>query len=232
MDQSDAAPERPKRKLEIPLGSVRFGDLKRLSPIGRDFGYDRGTPVDRYYIESFLARHAGDVRGRVLELADNTYTRRFGGALVDCSDVLSLKATNPTATIVGDLTCKTTLPEAAFDCIIFTQALQYIYDTCAAVETLYRALKPNGVLLATAPAISGVDVWPWYWTFTSPALLRLLQDRFGHHSVAVEAHGNIFAATAFLYGLAVEELDISDLSVEDAKFAVTIAARAIRGTGA
>jgi SAM-dependent methyltransferase len=232
MNKSDAPPEPRKPALEIPLGSVRFGDLRRLSPIGRDFGYERGTPVDRYYIEGFLARNAGDIRGRVLELASNDYTRRFGDGCVERSDVLSLQTTNPKATLFGDLTHETTLPETAFDCIIFTQALQYIYDTEAAVEMLHRALKPGGVLLTTAPAISGVDVWPWYWTFTEPALRRLLEDRFGPLSVTVEAHGNIFAATAFLYGLAIEELDNSDLSLDDSKFAVTVAGRALKRTHA
>jgi glycosyltransferase involved in cell wall biosynthesis len=38
----------------IPIGSVRFGDFRRLSPISRSFGFDRGTPTDRYYIENSL----------------------------------------------------------------------------------------------------------------------------------------------------------------------------------
>jgi SAM-dependent methyltransferase len=228
MNNSDATPDRRKSALEIPVGAVQFGDFQRLSPIGRDFGYERGTPVDRYYIEGFLARNAGDVCGRVLELASNDYTYRFGADRVAHSDVLDLNATNPNATLVGDLTRVNTLPEAAFDCIIFTQALQYIYDTRTAVEMLHRALKENGVLLATAPAISGVDVWPWYWTFTAPALHRLLEERFGPSSVTAEAHGNILAATAFLYGLGYEELDSADLKQDDPKFAVTIAARAVK----
>ena len=56
----------------IPLATYRL-------QLSRDFGFDRGTPIDRYYIESFLSTHASDIRGHVLEVADNTYTRRFGG---------------------------------------------------------------------------------------------------------------------------------------------------------
>ena len=71
------------RKLRVhlrrsPLG-VRFGSLRKLSPVSRNFGFERGTPVDRYYIEAFLAQCSGDVRGRVLEVADNSYTVKFGG---------------------------------------------------------------------------------------------------------------------------------------------------------
>ena len=39
----------------IPLpGKVGLGDLNRTSPLSKVFGYDRGGPVDRYYIENFL----------------------------------------------------------------------------------------------------------------------------------------------------------------------------------
>src|ERR687895_460818 len=66
-----------------PVGSLRLGSLRRVTPISRNYGFDRGTPIDRHYIERFLTRHAGDVRGRVLEVGDDEYTRRFGGERVD-----------------------------------------------------------------------------------------------------------------------------------------------------
>jgi hypothetical protein len=56
-----------------------LGSLRRVTPLSRDFSYDRGLPIDRYYIERFLAANASDIRGHVLEIADNTYTGRFGG---------------------------------------------------------------------------------------------------------------------------------------------------------
>jgi SAM-dependent methyltransferase len=237
VDKSESNPDN-KTPPEIPLGSVRFGDLRRFSPIGRNWGYERGMPVARYYIEGFLARHANDVRGRVLELGSNDYTTRFGGARVEKSDVLAVETTNRNATIVGDLTDRSTLPEAVFDCIIFTQALHYIYDVRVAIEMLHRALKPHGVLLTTAPGIGPMgdhpghperpDRWPWYWIFTLASLRRVLEERFGRDAVTAEAHGNIFTATAFLYGLALEDLDKSDLEVDDPRFPVAIAARALK----
>ena len=51
-----------------PLGWVKFGHLRRLTPFNRRWGYVRGLPVDRYYIENFLAGHAQDIHGHVLEI--------------------------------------------------------------------------------------------------------------------------------------------------------------------
>ena len=60
-----------------------FGDLRRTKPVSSAFGYDRGKPVDRRYIEAFLATNSVDVRGRVLEIGDSAYTRQFGRDRVD-----------------------------------------------------------------------------------------------------------------------------------------------------
>ncbi len=35
------------------IGKIDTGDLNRLTPFSKEFGYDRGGPVDRYYIENF-----------------------------------------------------------------------------------------------------------------------------------------------------------------------------------
>jgi SAM-dependent methyltransferase len=219
--------------LQIPFGTVRFGDFGRLSPIGGNFGWERGTPVDRHFIESFIARNATDIRGRVLELGDDRYTRGFGGARVEKIDILSIETTNPRATIVGDLQHADTLPEAVFDCIVLTHVLQLVFDLRAAIESLYRALKPGGVLLVTMPGVTPMAIpsypdVPWYWALTTSTLNRLLEARFGQAGVSVEAHGNILAATSFLYGLAVEELDTSDLNVDDSTYPVVVAARAVK----
>lgn len=214
------------------LGRVRFGDLHRVTPISQCFGFDRGLPVDRYYIERFLARNASQIVGRVLEVGDDSYTRRFGGSRVTRGDVLHVRAGNPRATLIGDLTDPDVLPENAFDCIILTQTLQLIEDVHSAVARLYRALAPGGAVLVTAPGISQIDrgEWgsTWFWSFTSTALQRLFGEWFGSGAVMVEQYGNVFAATAFLHGLAVEELDTRDLDVLDKAYPVIVAVRATK----
>ncbi|MDQ6672148.1 MAG: hypothetical protein M3069_15630, partial [Chloroflexota bacterium] len=55
-----------------------LGTLRRTGPVSDEFGFDRGTPVDRYFIEQFLEQHRQDIRGHVLEVRDSGYTDRFG----------------------------------------------------------------------------------------------------------------------------------------------------------
>ncbi|NIO22032.1 MAG: methyltransferase domain-containing protein, partial [Candidatus Aenigmarchaeota archaeon] len=182
-----------------PPGSVRFGDLRRLKPINEHWGSDRGLPVDRYYIEQFLSENSTCIKGRVLEFGDDRYTRKFGTENIIESDIINLlKESHPETTIVADITSASHIPSDSFDCVIFTQTLQFIYDFRAAIQTLYRILKPGGVLLATFPGISQSSgkTWDeyWCWKFTSLSAERLFKEFFPNNSVEVEAHGNLLAA--------------------------------------
>ena len=123
--------------------AVRFADLRRLRPISPHFGYDRGKPVDRRYIEDFLSRQTDDIKGRVLEVADGAYTVQYGGTRVTHSDMLHVSPDNPRATLVGDLAKGGNLPSEAFDCIVLTQTLHLIFDLHKAIATLHRMLKPG-----------------------------------------------------------------------------------------
>lgn len=225
--------ERPGSESSPPVGRVDLGDVRRVTPISRSFGFDRGQPVDRYYIERHLDHHARDIRGRVLEVGDNQYTRRFGGRRVTRSDVLDHVAENSNATIIANLTQADHVPSDTFDCIIFTQTLQFIYDLEDAVGTLHRILKPGGILLGTFPAVSQIcrydmDRWGDYWRFTNASIQRLLGDVFGPENVAVEAHGNVLAAVSFLHGLSADELTAEELRYHDPDYPILITARAVK----
>ena len=214
------------------VGEMRFGDFARTTPVSSAFGFDRGTPIDRYYIESFLSQNAGDIQGRVLEIADNSYTRRFGAEKVTKSDILDVDPSNPQTTIIGDLSSQGSIPSEAFDCIILTQTLQFIFDTQTAVAVLADALKPGGVLLLTVPGITpnhrGQREKSWYWSFTEIALRRLLSKSFDVRYVSTQIYGNVFSAVSFLHGLAQEELPVAKLDVRDEAFPVIVAARVVK----
>jgi SAM-dependent methyltransferase len=215
---------------EIAIGKVNFGDLHRFVPLSWNYGFSRGTPIDRYYIEGFLSQHKRDVRGAVLEVEDNSYTQCFGENRVRTSDVLHVTPGHPGATIIGDLTDAPGIAANSYDCVILTQTLQYIYDTRAALATIHRILRPGGVVLATFPGLSRTSdpLWSdrWYWNFTSRSARRLFEEVFEPESVTVQSFGNLFIATAFLYGLALSEVATTDLEWHDEGFEITIAVRA------
>ena len=208
-----------------------LGSLRQTTPVNADYGDSRGQCIDRYYIEKFLAAHTGEVQGHVLDFFDDSYARKFGGPRVAQADVLHLTADNPRATIVADLAQAGHIPSDTFDCILCTQVLQYVYDLHAAVRTLYRILKPGGVVLVTAPGIQKIDRVDMekegeFWRFTDLCLRRLFEEVFPKEYVDVQAYGNVLAAIAFLHGFAVEDLRREDLEYQDADYQLSIALRA------
>jgi SAM-dependent methyltransferase len=213
-----------------PLGPIWLGSVGRTSPVDAHFGFGRGTPVDRHYINTFLASHREDIRGRVLEIGDSSYTTTFGTG-VERSDVLHVHAGNPYATIVGDLSQPNVLPPDSFDCLVITQTLHCIYDIRSAVVHLRDALKPGGVALVTLPFISQVDrgEWgnTWYWGVAPAAAAAMFREVFGDR-VEMEVFGNVYAATVFLQGLAFEEVSQRKLAVKDEAYPVLVAIRAER----
>ena len=216
-----------------PVGMVRFGSLRTVSPISSVFGFDRGQCIDRYYIEIFLRDHALDIRGHVIEVGDDCYTHRFGGDQVCKSEILHATSDNPRATIVADLTSAESILSDSYDCIVLTQTLQFIYDTPAAIRTLYRILKPNGVLLATFPGISQIsrydmDRWGDYWRFTTGSACKLFKSVFPPSNVVVKAYGNVLSTVAFLHGLSAEELKKEELDYHDPDYQMVIAIRAVK----
>lgn len=206
--------------------------LRRTTPAGDGWGGGRGQIIDRYYIEKFLAEHAADVRGRVLDFGDDAHARKFGGDKLSHIDVLNLTA-SPHATIVADLANGGEIPSDLFDCILCTQVLLLIYDLPAAIRTLHRILRPGGVLLVSVPGIQKISRGDMvacgdYWRFTTRSLRQLFEDVFPHDHIEVKASGNVLAATAFLQGLAVEDLRPGDLDYHDSDFEVSIALRAVK----
>jgi SAM-dependent methyltransferase len=208
---------------------VRLGSLRRTTPVSDRWGWDRGTPIDRHYIDAFLEEHRGDIRGRVLEVRDSRYTERFGSGVTQ-ADVLDIDESNADATIVADLTATAELPAGLFDCFILAQTLQYIFDLEAAIRGAHRVLRPGGVVLATVPAVSRIarsaGIGGDYWRFTGASCRRLFSGAFGEENVAVRSFGNALTGAGFLMGLSVEDLSPEQLRLADEFFPVLIAVRA------
>ncbi len=208
------------------LHKVDFGALRRLKPISRLYGWERGTPVDRYYIEKFLGGHGAAVSGRVLEISEDTYTKKFGGEGVTSIEVLHYDDPAPPVTIVADLTDAPHIASNSFDCVIITQTLMMIYDYNAAVETIHRILKPGGTVLVTMAGLTQIADEPWrnswYWGFTQGSARRIFNDIFKGGQVEVRSYGNVLATISFLQGLAAEELTRAELDFEDPDYQMLI----------
>jgi SAM-dependent methyltransferase len=207
-----------------------LGTLRRTRPLSDVWGRDRGTPLDRYYIESFLERERDSICGRVLEVLNADYTERFGTA-VKRSDVLDIDASNSQATIVADLAAAESVPSDTFDCFILTQTLQFISDPRAAVRHVHRILKPGGTVLCTVPALSRIarrTLESEYWRFTPAGCVSLFGGVFEDDQIRVESFGNVLTSIAFLTGMAAEELSRRQLRANDPYFPLVVTVRAVK----
>jgi SAM-dependent methyltransferase len=210
----------------------RLGALRRTTPIDPNWGFERGNPIDRVYVEEFVGLHAADIHGRVLEIAAPDYTTRFGRG-VERIDVLMATEGNPQATIVADLTDAPQIPSGAFDCVIVTQTLQFVFDVRAALATLHRVLAHDGVLLATVPGITKIspredEQYGEWWHYTARSARRLAEEAFGAGNVEVRSYGNVLSAAGFLYGLAASDLKPAELSAHDRLYEVIVGVRAVK----
>ena len=213
---------------------VDFGDLNRTTPVARDWGYERGRPIDRHYVERFLEQHAADIRGAVLEVQEAEYTRRFGGIRVDRSDVIDLIASNPLATLITDLRSAANIQSDTYDCVILTQTLHIVDDMRAVVSECARILKPGGVLLATLPCASRLCLEYGhdgdFWRVTEAGARKLFSEAFRSDALDIQAHGNVRVNAAFLYGLACHELPEADFDAVDPYFPLLVSVRAMKAT--
>lgn len=210
--------------------AVEWGDLRRADPVSREWGYDRGVPIDRRYIEDFLAAHSSDISGSVLEVQEDDFTRRFGGPRVVRGEVIDLDDSNARATLIADLRSATDIADAEFDCIILTQTLHVIDDMPAALAECHRILKPGGVLLATLPAASRVCLEYGedgdLWRLTPAGARALVQRSFGPTNVETTPYGSVLTNVAFLHGLACDELTDEEFEAADPYHPLLVGVRA------
>lgn len=210
------------RVKERQTPSPRWGNTRRLEPFSNVYGLDRGTAIDRVYIEAFLDRCSQAITGYGLEIGSDTYLRRFGGSRLSRVDVLDVDPLNKLASVVADLCDADCLPEGRYDCVIFTQTLQFLRDPCMALENLSRALRAGGTLLISVPVVSRIDPTAGlendYWRFTAAGLGQLLNRSFPGSAIAIGSNGNLLACTAFLLGIEAEELSKKELLDNDHRF--------------
>ena len=214
------------RGLPLP----RWGNLRRVRPFSTSYGFDRGTPVDRYYLDAFLRSHRTLITGRVLEVQMPSYTKRYGHGILESHTV----DINPTfnATYTCDLADAREIPSDYYDCFLLPNTLQHVETLRPALQTMLRVTKPGGTLLASAagflPLIPDGDD---FWRLSAQGWRRLLADAWPGCEIAVESHGNCLVALAAMHGLAQEELDDGELDVQDPRYPVLVTIRCRKAEG-
>ncbi|MEI8138434.1 MAG: methyltransferase [bacterium] len=222
--------QRITRKLRLKRYSIGLLSVKPVSDV---FGFDRGTPIDRLYIENFLAKNRKCIQGKVLEVAEATYTAKFGDD-VSVSQILNFDEPNSDTTLKGDLTDPQGLPSSVYDCFICTQTLNFIYDVKSAIIGCRKLLADGGVFLGTVAGLSQIsrydmDRWGDYWRFTDLSIRKMFEEVFGEGHVEVQIYGNALAASAFIQGLAVEDIPkASKLMQVDKNYQIIIGIRAVK----
>lgn len=196
-------------------------------PVSKRFALERGTAIDRVYIESFLKTNQDRIQGTVMEIADSRYTKMFGSN-VEQSLMLHLNGWGKDV-IKGSLETGEGLIPDSVDCLICTQTIQFIYDVHEVVRNIHKLLKPGGTALVTAHCLGQISLydyhnWGEYWRFTDQSMYRLFEECFAKDNIVVQSWGNVKTAIAYQYGLCAEDLKEEDFAYQDEQFPVIVTA--------
>lgn len=208
-------------------GLPRWGNLRRTTPFSSTFGFERGTPIDRYYLHRFLSQHRDAIAGDVLEVQNRSYTERFGRDVTRTDTFDVVPQFSPTHCC--DFShCGEVIPGAAYDCLLLPNTLPHFRELDRALAHARRVVRPGGTILASAAGLLPLtgDV-PDYWRLSPDGWRERLRDAWPGAAIDVAGHGNCLAAVAAQLGLAVEELSEAELEVPDPRYPVltTIACR-------
>jgi SAM-dependent methyltransferase len=204
------------------LGVPRWGNLRRVRPFSENFGFDRGTPVDRYYLHRFLDAHRAHITGDVLEIQEPSHTRRYGSRL-GRTDTVDIDPVHR-ATYTCDLArAEGVIPSDRYDCFLLPNTLCVLRDVEACLRQALRVVKPGGAILAsTAGFVPLTPDAPDYWHLSAAGWAEIAGRAWPGCEVRIESHGNCLAAVAAMLGLALEELHPAELEVNDPRYPVLV----------
>lgn len=204
--------------LTILVGEVQMADLNRQQPLCHDYGYSRGTPIDRYYLSKFVSSYRRIISGVTLEVGGSAYSK----ALYDCKDVARFvtldRFPESNADIVGDIHDEECCAEEMADTILIFNVLEHCERPWQIVNNLYKWLRPGGRVLCIVPMVQRIHYAPQdYWRITPDGLQSLFA---AFTSIQVTSYGSFITAIASLAGLAAEELSQGDLDRNDRLYPV------------
>lgn len=195
------------------------------TPISCKFGYDLGTPIDRYFIEKFLQENSDKILGTVLEIAESTYSLKYGQNKIEAKIIHVDK--NYKADLYCNLETGEGIIENYADCFIMTQTLPFIFNINEVCKNALRLLKTGGTLLITVPGITQIsrydyDRWGQFWSFTEMSLKKLFSQFVPEKNIQIKSYGNVKLASLFLYGVPLEKIKKKDLEYSDNDYQMVI----------
>ena len=201
----------------------QWGNLRRTHPFSDHYGFDRGTPIDRYYVLKFMEKYREHIAGDVLEIQGTAYTQVCGHN-VRRSDSIDIDPQHGTTFVCDLAASERVLASNAYDCFLLPNTLNHLKDPVASLQQALRVIRPGGTILATAPTLTPLTPdFSEYQRFTVAGLREIGQRAWPGQKFAAESYGNVLAATAALMGLAGEELMASELEVNDPRYPVLLA---------
>ncbi len=138
-------------------------------PLIRKVGRALSRKLTRVTLDRFIAAHASS--GRTLDLGAQTgpYARHFPRRLG-----LDLVAA-PGVSVVGDARALP-LSSSVFDVVLCTEMLEHVPEPQAAIDEMFRVLRPGGMLVLTTRFLFPIHDAPHdYFRFTKYGLRHLLR---------------------------------------------------------
>ena len=203
--------------------------LNSINKYSEKFGFDRGTPIDRYYIDEFIRNlELNNEFNTALEFGELNYVEQFNVShkfFLSHPDFSKSKDTKNQ--ILFDLNTQKKYDGQKFDLIISTNVINFTKNPFVTLRHHIDMLNIDGTIFLTASSsmpISQFDAERWgdYWRFTPDAMHHLLENLDCEYQV--ESLGNFKSSVAFLCGLASEEMEESDLKEKDNRYPLLVVA--------
>jgi hypothetical protein len=188
---------------------VDWGDLRRPQPMCASFGFQRGTPIDRYYLQKFVAKIRHRIAGKVVEIGGNPQGPRAYGLshVVEYVNVDLLPG--PGVHLVGDVHDPSLLAQQSVGSIVIFNVLEHCVQPATVVDNMYRWLRPGGRVFCMVPNAQRIHECPAdYWRML-PNALRWMFRAFSRQEV--QQYGTLASLIASYMGISAEELSHHEL---------------------
>ncbi|PSB22356.1 methyltransferase [filamentous cyanobacterium CCP2] len=191
------------------IGSINWGDFRRLAPLCHITGFTRGNPIDRYYLQKFVDEIREQVVGDVLEVGGVPKDREFYQFdRAKTYRIMNLEA-GAGVDLVGDVHDPDLVEPDSLDSLVIFNVLEHCYAPWIAVENIHRWLKPGGKCFCMVPNAQRLHDRPGDFWRPLPDGVNWLFRSFSQKQLYV--YGNPLTVLASFHGVGYEELTPAEL---------------------